>query len=172
MFLPFGLRTAPRIFNLFSEALHWIFETLHEWNDTHYLDDFLFVFPPHTDISTVSAQFDVVLEEFGLTKTAEKDSNGCVVVHLGFGFDSEMMQVRLPSNKKQRALDVITDLLLSSTVTLSMLEMTLDFLSHCCQVIPFDRPFLRNLFSQICGASNRRHIHRIRFNPVSREDLR
>jgi hypothetical protein len=28
MFLPFGLRTAPRIFNLFSEALHWVFETL------------------------------------------------------------------------------------------------------------------------------------------------
>jgi hypothetical protein len=28
MFLPLGLRTAPRIFNLFSEALHWVFETL------------------------------------------------------------------------------------------------------------------------------------------------
>ena len=28
MFLPFGLRTAPKIFNLFSEALHWVFETL------------------------------------------------------------------------------------------------------------------------------------------------
>src|SRR5438552_13951854 len=29
MFLPFGLRTAPRIFNLFTEALHWIFEMLY-----------------------------------------------------------------------------------------------------------------------------------------------
>ena len=36
MFLPFGLRTAPRIFNLFAEALHWVFETLYEWNCTHY----------------------------------------------------------------------------------------------------------------------------------------
>ena len=40
MFLPFGLCTAPRIFNLFAEALHWVFETLNEWNVTHYLDDF------------------------------------------------------------------------------------------------------------------------------------
>ena len=30
MFLPFGLRTSPRIFNLFSEAVHWILETLHD----------------------------------------------------------------------------------------------------------------------------------------------
>ena len=96
MFLTFGLRTAPRIFNLFAEALHWIFETLHEWNVTHYLDDFLFIFPPYTKISTISAQFDAVLGEFGLTKATEKDSNGCVVVHLGFEFDSEAMQVRFP----------------------------------------------------------------------------
>src|SRR5436190_21461885 len=80
MFLPFSLRTAPRIFNLFAEALHWVFETLHEWNVTYYLDDFLFSFPPHTDISTVSAQFNDVLAKFGLTKATEKDSDGCVVV--------------------------------------------------------------------------------------------
>ena len=132
MFLPFGLYTARRIFNLFAEALHWVFETLHEWNVTHYLDDFLFVFPPHTDISTVSAQFNDVLAKFGLTKTTEKDSDGCVVVHLGFEFDSEMMQVRLPPNKKQRVLVAIQDLLLASTVTVSMLKMTLSFLSHWC----------------------------------------
>ena len=172
MFLPFGLRTAPRIFNLFAEALHWIFETLYEWNVTHYLDDFLFVFPPHTDISIFSAQFDDVLAEFGLMKATEKDSNGCVVVHLGFEFDSELMQVRLPPNKKQRAHDAIMDLLLSSTVTLSMLETTLGFLSHCCQVVPLGRPFLRNLFSQICHSSNRGYLRRIRLNPDSRDDLR
>ena len=72
MFLTFGLRTAPRIFNLFAEALHWIFETLHEWNVTHYLDDFLFIFPPYTKISTISAQFDAVLGEFGLTESHRK----------------------------------------------------------------------------------------------------
>ena len=29
MFLPFGLRTSPRIFNLFSKAVHWILEQIH-----------------------------------------------------------------------------------------------------------------------------------------------
>jgi hypothetical protein len=178
IFLPFGLRTAPRIFNLFAEALHWFFETLYEWNSTHYLDDVLFVFPPGTEISNVSAQFDDVLREFGFSKAAEKDLNGCVVVHLGFEFDSELMQVRHPQNKKQRALDAIRQLLIrqlltSSTVTLSMFESTLGFLSHCCQVVPLGHPFLRNLFSQVCKSSSSLHLHRhIRLTPTSRQDLR
>ena len=96
MFLPFGLRTAPRIFNLFAEALHWILETLHEWNVTHYLDDFLFVFPPGTNIAPLSTEFDRILSKFGLSKAAEKDSDGCVIVHLGFEFDSVNMCVILP----------------------------------------------------------------------------
>lgn len=77
------LRVTHGIFNLFAEALHWVFETLYEWNVTHYLDDFLFIFPPHSDISSGSAQFDEVLVEFSLMKASEKDSNGCLVVHLG-----------------------------------------------------------------------------------------
>ena len=172
MFLPFGLRTAPRIFNLFAEALHWVFETLHEWNVTHYLDDFLFVFPPNTDIDTISTQFDAVIAEFGFTKAAEKDSEGCVVVHLGFEFDSIQMQVRLPPNKKQRAIDAVDTLLSSPTVTHAMLETTLGFLSHCCQVVPLGRPFLRNLFSQVCRSNSRHHFLRIRLTRDSRNDLR
>jgi len=158
MFLPFGLRTAPRIFNLFAEALHWIFETLYEWNVTHYLNDFLFMFPPNTDITAISTQFDDILVEFGLTKAIEKDSDGSVVVHLGFEFDSEHMQVHLPPNKKQRALDTVNALLSSSTVTHTMLETTLSFLSHCCQVVPLGRPFLHNLFSQICRSNSCSHL--------------
>ena len=70
MFLPFGLRTAPRIFNYFSEALHWVLETQHGWDVTHYLDDFLIVFPPNSDISLPSLQFDQTLTTFGLQKAA------------------------------------------------------------------------------------------------------
>jgi hypothetical protein len=172
IFLPFGLRTAPRIFNLFAEALHWVFETLFEWNVTHYLDDFLFVFPPNADVNLVSNQFDSVLTEFGLTKAIEKDSEGSVVVHLGFEFDTQNMQVRLPSNKKQRAIDAVDTLLSSRTVTYTMLETTLGFLSHCCQVVPLGRPFLRNLFSQLCRKSSHRHTRQLRLTSNSRHDLR
>ena len=101
IFLSFDLYTTPRIFNLFAEALHWIFEILHEWNVIYYLDDFLFIFSSNTDIIAISAQFDHVLAEFDLTKVIEKNSDDCVIMHLGFEFDSKNMQIHLLSNKKQ-----------------------------------------------------------------------
>ena len=66
----------------------------------HYLDDFLFFFFLYIEISTISAQFDVVLDEFDFTKVIEKNSNDCVIIYLEFEFDSKMMQVRLFLNKK------------------------------------------------------------------------
>jgi hypothetical protein len=48
--LPFGLGTAPFLFNLFAEALHWAIES--RTQDAiifYYLDDFLFFFPPGRD---------------------------------------------------------------------------------------------------------------------------
>ena len=132
IFLFFDLHITFHIFNLFAEVLHWIFEILHEWNVMHYLDDFLFIFSSYTDISIVSAQFNVILDKFSLTKVIKKNSNDCIIVHLGFEFDSEIMQVCLSLNKKQYALDDITNLLLSFTIMLLMLERILDFLSHYC----------------------------------------
>ena len=99
--LPFGLRTAPRIFNLFSEAIHWILETLYGWKLTHYLDDFLVVFPPSDEdtIQSHSFDFDTVLSQMGFTKAADKDMEGTSVVHLGFIIESTAMEVTLPLHK-------------------------------------------------------------------------
>src|SRR5436190_22096783 len=116
------------------------------------------MFSSKTNITSISIQFDDVLAEFDLTKVIEKDLDDYVVMHLEFEFDSECMQVRLPSNKKQRALDTINALLSSFIVTIIILETTLDFLSHCCHVVSLSRSFLRNLFSQICRSNNHSHL--------------
>jgi len=40
--LPFGLLTSPFLFNIFSEAFHWILESKLLWSNLHYyLDDFI-----------------------------------------------------------------------------------------------------------------------------------
>ena len=171
LFLPFGLRTAPRIFNLFSEALHWIFETLFHWNLTHYLDDFLFVFKPKTDLSPIMSRYNETLTEFGLTAAPEKDMNGTTVTHLGFEFDSLRMEVRLPRNKHSRALHTVTDLLKAKSITYSMLDEALGFLSHCCQVVPLGRPFLRNIFSAIRRIPSSRPF-RTRLSRAAKKDLK
>lgn len=48
--LPFGLRSAPYIFNQYAEALEWILQ--HNYlifNTIHYLDDFLIAGKPDSD---------------------------------------------------------------------------------------------------------------------------
>jgi hypothetical protein len=168
-FLPFGLRTAPRIFNLFSEAIHWVLETKYGWSVTHYLDDFFAVFPPNTDSTALSQQFDDTLNIFGFSKAPEKDESGCIVTHLGFQFDSTKMEVRLPPNKQRRALQAVDTLLLKKSVTQSTLEEILGFLSHCCQVIPLGRPFLRQLFSLL---RRKARYRRTRLTSTAKRDLR
>ena len=44
--LAFGLKTAPYIFNLFTEALHWIIHGHIPAVLCHYLNDFILIFPP------------------------------------------------------------------------------------------------------------------------------
>ena len=41
--LPFGLRSAPCLFNHFADALHWVLATNYHIDAVHYLDDFLLV---------------------------------------------------------------------------------------------------------------------------------
>jgi hypothetical protein len=48
--LIFGIKSAPYIFNLFAEALHWIIQRHIPASLKHYLDDFLPIFPPSTSL--------------------------------------------------------------------------------------------------------------------------
>lgn len=69
-FLPFGLHTAPYIFNLFAEVFHWILEQQLQKiclnaHVMHYLDDFLVLLPPGTDWHPVSARFEQLAKLVG-----------------------------------------------------------------------------------------------------------
>jgi hypothetical protein len=72
---------------------------------------------------------------------------GTTVTHLGFVIDSMAMEVRLPPNKAQRARDAVEHLIAAKSTTTGRLDEILGFLSHCSQVVPLGRPFLRSLFS-------------------------
>ena len=46
--LPFGLRSAPKVFNAVADAMQWIFEQHRVKPMLHYLDDFLVIGAPIT----------------------------------------------------------------------------------------------------------------------------
>jgi len=116
------------------------------WSLIHYLDDSLSVFPPNTDSKPLST-FYSVCDDFGIQNEAKKDKMGTRVMHLRFNIDTTIMEASLPPNKCKRVIAVVHSLLLKSWISRTRLEETLGFLSHCCQVVPIGRAFLRNLFS-------------------------
>jgi hypothetical protein len=173
MFLPFGLRTAPRHFNLFAEALHWIFVNEYGWNLTHYLDDMLSIFPVGTDPHPYSLLYDSVCGDLGIETEPTKNEMGTRVTHLGLTIDTAIMEASLPSNKRNRAMKLVQLTLGKSWVSRRHLDELLGFLSHCCQVVPIGRPFLRQVFNLLQSAtlssfSGRPYAH---ITNAARQDL-
>ena len=167
-FLPFGLRTAPRIFNLFSEAIHWIME-LYGWTVCHYIDDFLTILHPDEDIHKASAEFDNICKSIGFEIEHRKDVEGTTVEFLGLEIDTMAMEARLPQDKHLRAFRAVRDTLGRAYIPFHELENLLGFLSFCCAVLPLGRPFLRNIFNLLDQKT--RHLMRIRITKAAKCDL-
>ena len=102
--LPFGLRSAPKVFNATADALEWIIVnqggSLVEFI-LHYLDDFLFGGRPESD--SYSKTLDLALHlchEVGFPVISEKVVGPSTVIDfLGFIIDTLAMEFRLPDEK-------------------------------------------------------------------------
>ena len=164
IFLPFGLRTAPFLFNMFAEGLHWILESFGR-DLVHYLDDFLLFNDPDPEF------FGNLASYLGLTENLNKRKDGWVVDFTGIELDSDHMIARLPKDKHDRAIASVQRLLKAGTVNHRVLENLLGFLSFCAKVVPLGRPFLRNLFNLLKRLSHL-HPHAIRaLSGAARRDL-
>lgn len=170
LFLPFGLRTAPLIFNFFAEALHWILESrcnelpeAHRPTIFHYLDDTIFIFPPAAPKSTIEwviCMYTEVTDALGIQRNDKKDVEGTAAEVLGIVVDTLAMELRLSPTKlrKTRRLLASCFSLLDSTVSTSdpsiplvdLQELT-GFLNFCSKAVPLGRTFLRRLWQAQTG---------------------
>jgi hypothetical protein len=101
--LGFGCRSAPYIFNLFAEALHWILQRHLPAAIRHYLDDFLKIFAPNTPRPLVQQALEWTLalgEQLGLhfqpTKLCGPSTS---LEFLGIELDTELLEAQLPAEK-------------------------------------------------------------------------
>jgi hypothetical protein len=167
LFLPFGLRTSPFIFNLFGESLKWILQRMYSWTLKRYLDDFLAIFPPGHNTAITSEQFASLCKQVGFTEASEKREDGTCVEYLGLILDTVKMEARLPEDKKARALSGISYILTQEYVTLKQLEQLLGLLEFCISVFPLGRPFLRHVWNLFLRAKSDKQ----RLTIAARRDL-
>ena len=94
--LPFGLRSAPKLFNVLADLLSWILEQHHVSPILHYLDDFLTMGPQH---SPTCANNLTVIKEIcallGIPLALEKiEGPSHCLTFLGITLDTQSMQAR------------------------------------------------------------------------------
>ena len=99
--LPFGLRSAPKLFSAVADGLAWALHCVGVDNCVHYLDDFLFWGPPASPECKESLEMARRLfERLDLPITLDKTIGPTTLLtFLGIEIDSVQLQLRLPSDK-------------------------------------------------------------------------
>ena len=169
--LPFGLRSAPKIFTAFADSLAWILHSRGVRYLLHYLDDFLLFGTPrsgegerslHVALSTLAA--------LGIPVSISKlEGPSTCVTFLEIVVDTSRFQLRLPEDKLSRIRTVVSSWIGKRSGRRSEMESLLGHLSHAATVIRPGRIFLRHLFALMAKTTQRHHF--VHLDLVARADL-
>jgi len=154
--LPFGLRTAPFIFNLFAEGFHWILQSYLNWEFlAHYLDDFINVIPHDLATPDYLAQqaqdYTILTDLLGIPRNDKKDDLGQEVNVLGYLIDTNKMEARLPIDKLERARQAAAKAVTSGSISLADMQSLAGFLSFCSPVVRLGWIFMRRIWTFIAS---------------------
>ena len=169
--LPFGLRSAHKIFSALADFIAWVLHCHAIPYQLHYLDDFLFLVPPssHRGVSLV-AEVSGIFRMLGVPVATHKtEGPSTTLVFLGILIDTHALELRLPIEKLTRLQELIQSWSGRRSCTRRELESLLGSLSHAATVITQGRTFLRQLFSLL--ALDRAPHHYIRLNTSAKADL-
>lgn len=172
--LPFGLRSAPFIFDQYASALEWILR--HNYSITeliHYLDDFLLVGPATSNQCKQALELILKLcAQLGFPIAMEKlEGPTTLITFLGILIDTINMELRLPPGKLESLLLLLQQWQSTSRkVTKRRLLSLIGKLSFAAKVIPAGRIFLRRLID-LSTRAKKLH-HRITLSAAARADIK
>ena len=152
--LPFGLRSAPYLFDQFSCMLEWIIKTkLGIPNVIHILDDFSFVTkPPRSDCLTALCNILCLFTELDIPVAPGKTFPPTTSLgFMGVLFDSIIMEARLPLDKLTRTKEALHEWSHKKSATLKELQSLIGTLQFACRVVVPGRAFLQRIISLTKG---------------------
>ena len=169
--LPFGLRSAPKIFNALADFVAWILHQHGIRYQLHYLDDFLLLGAPCSAEAQHCLEKAIqIFQDLGIPIALHKtEGPATVLIFLGILIDTEAFELRLPAEKLARLQETIGLWANKRACKRKDLESLLGHLSHAATVIPQGRTFLRQLFPLL--ALDRAPHHFVRLSAGARADL-
>ena len=98
---PFGLRSAPKLFDILADILSWIAQKREVSYVIHYLGDFLTMGPPSFPICQQNRNtFIRWYSELGVPLAPNKvEGPSTTLTFLGIILDTQRMEIRLPQEK-------------------------------------------------------------------------
>ena len=147
--LPFGIRSAPKLFNILAELLAWIAEKNGVTFSIHYLDDFLTMGPQDTPICGHNLEvFTQVCHQLGAPLALEKvEGPATCLTFLGISIDSHNMVTKLPNEKMERIRNEVAVWLSRETATKKQILSLVGLLQHATKVVRPGRTFVARMYS-------------------------
>ena len=172
--LPFGFRSAPKLFNAVADALEWVM--VNEGGAQvefviHYLDNFLFGGRPGSESCSRALDHGLRLcRTVGFPVMQEKVLGPATVLDfLGFIMDTVSMEIRLPAEKLSCIRQTILSWRTKKSCTKRHLLSLIGNLQHVSLVVKPGRTFLRHMIDL-----SKRQVHmdgHLRLNAEFRADI-
>ena len=169
--LPFGLRSAPRIFTAIADALEWRARFEGTEHILHYLDDFLIMAPAgspqcNLNLTRLLALFDRLHVPVASDKV---EGPSTCLKFLGIEIDTQQMCLQLLQDKLVALKELVTSWLGKKSCSVRDLHSLVGKLQHACKVVQPGRTFLQRMFELLKGRPKKQHM--IRLNTAFRSDL-
>ena len=172
--LPFGLHSAPVIFNKFADSLQWILQhTCHLPHVLHYLGDFLDIAGPNQELAETHHDFILDMLKYLHVPVAPEKIEGpaTCLTFLGIELDTVALEMWLPLEKKVDFLGTVGRILETNHVTSHELASVVGKLSFASRAIPAGRTFLRRLYDFMRATSSAKPYLSLILPDSARDDL-
>ena len=157
--LPFGLRSAPFIFNCLAQTVEWEAKRRGTQAIHHYLDDFLVVGTAYTsECSAALHTLTIICQELGIPVAEEKlEGLSTVLKFLGILLDTTRLEARLPEDKLEELHQALDYWATHQRCTKRELLSLIGTLSFAAKVVPASRILLRRLIDMSTTVSSPNH---------------
>ena len=169
--LPFGLRSAPKLFNILADLFSWILDQHMASPTIHYLDNYLTMGPAGelTCQNNLNTMIDTA-KYLGIPLAMDKvEGLSHCLTFLGIILDTKKMQARLPDDKLIRIKQQLSNWLHRKKATKREILSLVGLLQHASKVVKPGRTFVARMYSTAAKAKKMRYF--LRLNKGFRSDL-